>query len=554
MSQPQQKRNRSRKVPANAPTVVVQSAPAPLPANNGPLSRKQKKRSNRSRFRKATQAAARGDPKEMIRSLQSFASSGVNEEDFLLGVDFNSMPKHIQYAFCMLYPKQFQCRIPDGSNKRSALYTSIQVFDVPVVFTGAANDGSFAGAIQPILGNPSDPAQFKLALCKPDLLAVDSATTDWKNANSYASSIDGVDPRIDQNMDLLLFPNIGFFSASQGSGSSATKPFGTSLVLNAGNGFTKVAYDGTTTNGDFVLPNGEYIAVVQFLAAAGLTTITVGGSATNSILTTATSTATNVQQSFVITAAPGASNVTFASAGAAPTAAAVTFLPIARANQTGSYNNGLVQKLRPVAMSTLCTSMVPDLVNGGMIAGAVVPGDSLGDAFFSSNSEAPGPLRSYQTVAQVPGSYNGRFEKGLYMIWTTESPTDRTFKRPSDNNLYNYPTFVFAGNYTPTTPPTPTTTVPVLRVEIVQVHEYTTINQFPKSEICIGSQHQVDTALGLLAQVPKVMPNADHPAILKSIMSGIAKVANFAKNAIAKVKQYAPMIEKGVEFASGLAL
>jgi len=553
MSQPSQKKRQQKRNPG-APAVVIQAAPAPAASKSAPMSRRQKKRSNRNRFRKASDAHARGDQFSMIESLRSFASSGVNEEDFTMGVDFDALPKHVQYAFCMLYPKQFQCRIPDGSNKRSALYTSVQVYDVPVVFTGATNDGSFAGAVQPILGNPSDPAQFKFALCKPDLLAVDSATTNWNSVSSYSSSIDGVDPRIDQNMDLLLFPNIGYFGAGQGAGSSATKPFGTSLLLNPSNGFTKVAYDGTTTNGDFILPNGEYIATVQFLAAAGLTTITVGGSATNSIITTQTSTATNVQGSFLINATPGASNVWFSSAGAAPTAAAITFVPIARANQTGSYNNGLVQKLRPVAMSTLCTSMVPDLVNGGMIAGAVVPGDSLGDAFFSSNSEAPGPLRSYQTVAQVPGSYNGRFEKGLYMIWTTESPTDRTFKKPSDNNVYNYPTFVFAGNYTPTTPPVPTTTVPVLRVEIVQVHEYTTINQFPKTEICIGSQHQVDMALGLLAQAPKVMPNAEHPAILRKIMAGIGKATAFVKSAIAKVKQYGPMIEKGVEFASGLAL
>lgn len=552
-------RRRSRRGPPRTPSVpvaFVQPAVAQQPRTNQnpPRSRRQKKRYNRRTFNSATGAYNSGNPEAMVNALKQFASSGINEQDFTLGVDFRNLPKHVQYAFCLLYPKQFQCRIPDGSNKRSALYTSIQLYDIPVHFAGAANDGTFAGAVQPILGNPSDPLQFKVALCNPNLLATESATTNWSSSASYVSNLDGVDPRIDQNLDLLLFPNIGYFNAGLGTGSSATKPFGTAPVFNAGNGFTRVAYDGTTTNGDWVLPNGDYIAIVQFIAGAGLTTITTGGSATASALTVATSTATNVQASYFVTAAPGTNNFWVSSAGAAPTGAGITFVPIARANQTGSYDNGLVQKIRPVAMSTLLTSMVPSLVNGGMISGAFIPGDTLQDAFFSNNSEAPGPLRSYQIVAQVPGSYNGRLEHGLYGIWSTETPDDREFKKPSENNNYDYPTFVFAATYTPSTTPAPGTTVPVVRMEIVQVHEYTTINQFPNTELSTGSQNTVDLALGLLAPLPKVMANATHSNFLQRVMATINRGANFVKSAIGKVEQYAPMIKKGAELVSSFAL
>lgn len=531
--------------------MLVQSAAQPIKNSNPPNSRRAKKRSNRRNFNNAVAAKT---PEEMINALKAFASSGVNEQDFTLGVDFRSLPKHVQYAFCLLYPKQFQCRIPDGSNKRSALYTSTQIYDIPVVFAGGSDDGSFAFALQPILGNPSDISQSKLALCNPQLLAVNSATTNWQSGSSYVSNLDGVDPRIDQNLDLLVFPNIGFFGATPSGANSASKPFSPTINLNAGNGFTRVGYDGTTTNGDFILPNGEFVVVIQFAAPAGLTTFTTGGSASTSSLTVLSGTATNIQQAFIVSASPGASNFWVSSAGAAPTSAAITIVPMARANQTGSYNNGLIQKLRPVAMSALLTSLVPDLVNGGMVAGAIVPGDTLGDSFFSNNSEAPGPLRSYQTVSQVPGSYNGRLEHGLYAIWSSESPDDREFKRPSDNNEYDYPTIVMAGNYAPTTTPTPTTTVPVMRLEVVQVHEYTTINQFPNVELSTGSQHEVDLGLGYLAPLPRIMPNATHSAFLQKVMSTITRGANFVKNAISKVKQYTPMIEKAAEFAGSFAL
>lgn len=554
MSQPASKKNRPRKKKPSAPAIVLQAAPQPAQSAVVPKSRRQKKRSNRKIFNGAVVAHNTGNVAGMIESLRSFASSGVNEQDFTLGVDFRSLPRHVQYVFCLLYPKQFQARIPDGSNKRSALYTSVQVYDIPVAFTGAANDGTFAGAAQPILGNPSAPNTYKLAVCDPTQLSVDDPSTNWSSTSAFMSKIDNVNPRIDQNLNLLTAPSIGYWGAGLGTGASASKPFGTSLVENTGNGFTHVTYDGTGVNGIFSLPPGDSIVTVQFLAASGLAGLAAAGTATINILTTLTTngTGTNQQQSFLVNSTASANTIYFTTA-ATPTAAAITVVPIARANQTGSYDSGLVQKMRPVAMSILGTSQIPNLVNGGMCSIAVVPGDTLDDSFFSNSANGPGPLRSYQTIAQVPGSYNGRLEKGFFGIWSTESPDDREFMKPSQVNNYEYPTFVFAGTYVPSNPITPTQIIPVIRLELVQVFEYTTINQFPSTQLSLGSQHEVDMALGLIANLPRCMANGEHTGFLQKVMSVIGGFGQKAKTIYGKAKQYLPAIERGIEMMASIA-
>lgn len=448
------------------------------------------------------------------------------------------------YALSQTMPAIYKSKIPDAFDRKTARYDSKKVFEISINNT-ATNGGTpltFAFLVQPIIGNYGDPLQYQVAVCKPGSLANGAQSTiNWLDASHYesVSTIDGFDLRVDSNFDALTQPPAGFYGVGAQSGMTPAKPFGTGTLINQPqNTNLNITYDSTSSAGTFIFPPGNYYVDI-FITGSGLnalTPINLNGTVTSATswaqLTNATQTASAA--AFYITSTNVNNQFSFTVTGAAVANAALRVTPAAFDNAANNTDDGLIETIRPCAMSVLATYRGPVLTNGGNIAMALISSQAKESNFFTNSPDQPGSFRTWQTIASLNEAvYDGPLKDGAYGWWTQEDVTDYDLYPVSEMNSKNYPTIVCAGQYNPGEVISDGTII--LRVEVELTFELTSVKTLLPKDKYVGSSACVDASKMMLQNQPKIMQNAQHTGWFKRLVGYIEKGAKF-------VGQVAPIV------------
>lgn len=109
----------------------------------------------------------------------------------------------VKYALCLHDPELYKSRYPDPYPRRSALYQSVQEFDVPISF-GFENselNGRFAIALRPVLGDITDFEKYRAYVPKADAAG-------WQTGvfvqEDFVPQSTAADPRQDPEVGRLI--------------------------------------------------------------------------------------------------------------------------------------------------------------------------------------------------------------------------------------------------------------------------------------------------------------------------------------------------------------
>lgn len=466
------------------------------------------------------------------------------------------------YLCCLMDPERCIARIPDAEPRKTAVIRSIRNLEIPILQDNY-NQGRFSFALQPILGNIGDPTTFQLAVANGAAIASNTSTwdqVDWSDIAYYLSTQSGSDVRTDINVGPLTSGTSSFqFTSFSGAGNDLT-----SKVLVSGNPtYQNQAVDNTPPNilfaspspndknapgvngGVIILPFGDWnisIAAkfaVSVIPASGFDAINfqttnMGGVNRVSIQQEATNvgaTATTLlcAATAQVASAPGANTLSFCiapvqggtnGANADPTvsvsATYVTITPSNFASSSNYLDGGVMEEVRPVAMSVLATYMGSTLNNGGEISICYVPYKDLKNNYFQRNTGGRGQLQMYENVAQLDGAYDGRLSDGAYCTWAPYDPTDWKFVSPTEMNNSEYPAIVCSGRFNPDQA-TNTFGAP-LRLRVCVVYEFVTKSTLFETIPVFGSTSMIDQALVTIKRFPFGKANKEHQSFIRRVL------------------------------------
>jgi len=430
-------------------------------------------------------------------------------------------------------------RLPDGFSDKTMIASSVEVWEISTYFPGTVNDGKFAGMVQPFLGGLDAVDQYATAL-------VDSSTawpTDFSAVATYMDGADtdsGMDPRISQYFDVLTQPSTAYLVYFGSNWSGSTAPLGATPLLGP---FTygldaKLGFFGTNVNFIY-LPPGQYsYSLFQKNTAGGLSTVLVStnnnGFSYNS--TNLVSTDSTTSTLLGVFTNPGTSLLGFANTGVAPTQSELTITPIFTPGTAGAAlavvaDYGTTTQIRPLAMSVLGTSMVPALLEGGMMSVAYLPGAVADTQYFTNmENQTVGDLHSWEALAKLPNSYSAKWKDGFYAWWTYEDEDDYQFYQPSKALNNAFPTLAFAGQLVPqSVTATPPPSIPSIRLVVTRVFEILTLVRLYELDSCVGLRSEFEVAMQLLAMQPRCMMNDEHRSFIKRVMSAVVSAAGSAR-------------------------
>jgi hypothetical protein len=186
--------------------------------------------------------------------------------------------------------------------------------------------------------------------------------------------------------------------------------------------------------------------------------------------------------------------------------------------------NGLAMKVRPVSMSVLA-SYNGNLINGGgNIAIALLPGGTWGRDLANTDANA-NKFARWESLATVPGAYDGPLAKGAYAYWLPDDETDYLFRTPMggvDDNMgiHDYPTIVLSGIVSPDAGGNRGANV--LRLDVYINYEYTTDSRVVETLHGSKSFEERITAVAALSTQPTSMMNDEHIDWIKVLLGGAA--------------------------------
>lgn len=445
------------------------------------------------------------------------------------------------YIDAVIDPVNKACRIPDAMAIDSAVITSNRVFDLPIYLRpNDATSGQFSFAVKPILGGSASPLQYQIALV--------NASAGWPivqgNQNSlnsiYQSLVENQDLRFDPNMEALCQGPPGTWVYQSNSSLNDTRYFnvpgstqnpadtGNPAVTSGSNLTVGTGLAGLPSPGNyFSLGPGQYKVIFETTTTLG-TPVFTSSNGLQATVSAAQAPGYYSWDVFVPSVSVSGLQPQFQLNHSANLGVgALSRITISRTFNTTmpvSLESGLVRKLRPVAQTVLVTFTGATLVNGGNLAVARVPADTLSDRYFSNNISTTWnqPLQEYGNLSAVQHAYNGPLNEGAWAFWLADSSVDIEFKKPDQSIDHAFPAVVVSGKYVPNVPVEEAFVFNGVRVMINTTFEITTDTRLFEVASCIGLQSEVDIARHVLAQLPHGYANAWHTDL-------IAKVREFVK-------------------------
>jgi hypothetical protein len=459
-----------------------------------------------------------------------------------------------RYIQCLVENWRIMSRYPDSMPRKTATFTSISSFNVPLFQENG--EFRFSMAVQPQMGDTSQPNHYQAAICNA---TTSFETTDWSQASSYLTSSNGRDPRIDSNYVELTqavsssfhgrtaFTTAGAQLPQPGANATTGQNFQGPNVANVSS-FTTSSAAGSLNliqnlDGSFTLPAGSYSITVgiSFTAQAGMSNVVPAFTflpANCTIQDQASFACGNIASGDFGAAArtwslicntPGkfylTINVTNSTtyAGANSFSTLITDVMINPTNfALPGPSVGAVSLVRPVAQTILVSYMGPTLLNGGRIVGGYVPKGALDANFFTPAAGAQGNYQMVENLANVSGTYDGQLKNGCFGFWTPYDQSDTEFRTVGKMNSSQWPSMVVSGVFNPVQNISGNLS-DIVRVRLITTFEMITQSTAFEQRVCSGSQNIIDRVNRTIGCADHFMANNEHETWIQKFLNGVMK-------------------------------
>jgi hypothetical protein len=453
---------------------------------------------------------------------------------------------------------------PNRGGVKCALFRSIRV--VSIKSSPTINGGRWTVAIQPHLGDASQPQFFKVAQAKTTL-----TNPDYSLASTFESVVNGPDGQED---DIRLDPyyqDLTGSHVSQGTWNGAafvgTVPFGTVPAINDqfSYGITpQVTFLNATTNRIFI-PKGTswsvslYINFTNINNPAIVTSTNVaistlvnqvaiaGGAIVWFYMSVWTAIAT-LPGPYFVDVASGAAWVSINNSTATFTP---NFLPELFAGGVPSVpspNNGDISQIRPVACAGLFTCTLNNFDNSGNVCAARLSGAQLATNFFVNQvGNSAGHLEYYENLARLGGVQNAKLGDGAYTFYVPEDNDDEMFYTPSKSLENSYPGLVFSGDWKPQNPTAGEFIIG--KLTIASIYEFTTLDElYPQTVPNVLDDADFRAMIAYVQMCRSGVGNPNHWAWIKERMASVVQIA---KNGYAWYHANRDIINPAVKLMAG---
>jgi len=482
-----------------------------------------------------TKSRSQIPPKRKGNNAPKLAGKSANFGSFTTADQINSK----KYLMCLIDPGGEQgggaARIPTAEARKTGLWCSVQVVEVFASFTGGwatPDAGRWTCALQPIIGSPSAPSQYKISLADGRL---PSWPTDWTLPASYVGLVDGFDIRVDPYTTNMTQQPAGFVEFL-GSALTATDalPFGATPIVNTMYGF-EPTYAAGSDNGLIVLPPGNYCVSVVFeggtLPYVGNIDVYSVNDSQVGLVNTEFSAGVCVAQFLCYIQGPNSGFSMFTSSGGGINMGSIMYI-------TRAFNEPMVDKgglamvpnisqgpvagVRPVAMAALFTAEAPTSYVGGACVGAYVASSTCEQNFFNNVLvDQVGQLQNWGSLAKVPEQLDSKYQTGLYAYWVPEDVSNLAFLTPNVMNTSSFPCLIFSGQANIVGAAAPTAPVLIGRLKVWSVFEFTSLQTLYDMELILGCTQDYENAWRFLRSRVKIMKNDEHSAFKARIFAAL---------------------------------
>jgi hypothetical protein len=445
------------------------------------------------------------------------------------------------YLKAVVAPQLFSARIPDFHAFQTALYPSIQEYDVHADFS--TDEGRFSLCVQPKVGTGSqlDPKKFKMALVNSPLMKPWDTYTDWADETgaTYAPTSGGKNVTLDQFANVMCQSEITTQIFESGGTTGDHNPFGDAPVYKVNEASLPQVASVSQISGDsvFSVPAGNWLIVVVSQTSTGV----IGNISVNPFPTSTPSCqyvdfgsqtfgtgpsgavrlgwvsslpgfSTPLQ--FTIDTDGGSVGAFTSSMILSPSNAQGVINDAGTAGQE-FLNGGSAQKMRPVGMSVLYSSLLTPLQDGGDVSIGCVNGNSVAQNYFTQSNQNVGNLQLWENLAGVKGCKSFKHDVGGYCFWKPEDVQCFAMRTPNDMNSHMFPGIIVSGQCTNTTL---TGLVRVGRVRVAVLWEFET----SVSLYNVGFSDQTagvwDETLQALMRMDNVCENPNHRVFIQKLL------------------------------------
>jgi len=450
-----------------------------------------------------------------------------------------------RYAKCLVFPYDNACGLPDNALSQSHVFRTRKTFTVSVPNTEAsgAGRGRFAFFVQPKLGDPADPQKFKIGRVNFS----NGIPINLQNPSVYDSlSAQATSLAVDPNAPVLTQPSpfaIAIRNTSvpaypappfQGGGDwnpSANLPFTYNSTYSLADGID------TWSSYSILRPgfSGSCMIVVYTKTnntAASSRPVELSLAKVNSTDTTlgvlvpifSEGTGEKVQAaSYALALTPGDA-LRFKTVNSTDSLSSiwVTVTPLWTPNYALDMNYGMIEKIRPVGLSVLTTSIASSLTNGGTISATLTPGAALDKVFTT-----PGVWLRSEDMSYWNTYYTGDLKQGSYVWWKPADDLDRQFRSVEEMNAYQYPVILVSGQVSSDALASGSATLTPIQVTVEFVYEISQNTQLFPDTRQVGSSAAVTLASKAVHKLTNLTENPKHSTLLSDVAKVIDSGAKF---------------------------
>lgn len=529
--------------------------------------------------------------KKLKKQLRKTAPEGYNRGDvdvnlqrLIAGAKSNSKlygGSVVHYALSLHDPEHYETRLPDSYPRRTALYRSIQEFDVPVSTSqpDPNQDGRFGIVLSPKLGDLGNPLTYRALVPRSD--AAGWVSGNFSDASNFVPLDSSLDPRID--------PEINLLSGSSGEGTlfllgqetfrdtTGNDPLRFSNVNTAiqwdTTGIT-LSSSGQTSLFSFpALGRDMTYRIMWAMSLVDPNSSAVYASILNTpqltdVLSAGVTFASQMRVEnneppsgiYMSSAETGERHIyTYAASLNVPPAGgtlgvssvAGRFLQdsshfsvslckwrmhIQAVPRQGPVQFGLVSSIRPVSASLLLKWVGPTIEDAGKISAALGPRGSVSQNALTASPTGFNPFlwETYtrlQADAQSSVLHTGRLNKGAYVSWRPRTRNDVELYDTSTHNNQDFAPMCIAGQYSKSSGSISGNESVFLRARFVINFEYETSSRVPEiSMIDRAFSDATVSAFNILLDmgIPIAMENDIHD-FFRKVMEKVGGVISKGK-------------------------
>lgn len=432
---------------------------------------------NKQTARGATKPTQQNNPKTQTtearfksavaaHDLRRASESLRNEKQILRnasGITTNIAQDAKQYARCLMQPHKYPTRIPEAGPSPSTLIKTTRVYDVPIFTRNGKR--RYAGIFQPKFGISGRPETYQAAFVDFDKASAGSLAPNTTLPDSWVTLVNGTDIAIDENMRVLTqqSPYTSQWIATH-PGQTARNRLNDDLTYVESPDGSPIATDLKTV----VFSNSEsYYTRVDIAPGNWIVSISVSvqmltansrpyelkkwsGSTKSDVpllsevyIPAAANTVVQYSSSYLVSISPR-DYLSFENYQAQSSAYSQVIITISSSNVARQTNPeyGLLEKVRPVAMSVLATCTASELKAAGTCA-TMLTMAGMGDKIFTMNPTwASLEGLTSMTMEQA---YQGVFKKGSFCWWRPVASESTYWYDPIASCTQQYPMILIVG-------------------------------------------------------------------------------------------------------------